>query len=187
MKNKIIATLLTVTFASVVSAQVLYWQVNPNVEIVNSTEGTSWNYATIYAVKSDSTVAASQLTSYTKSSASWNESTYVDSNYFKSSTPAYADLSSIDYSGYSFYIELVNVTNAGTDNQTITGVARSDSVSYDKLGTALQSAAEFNASWSSINAIGSGLTFTAIPEPTSGLMLLVGAAILSLRRKRQQI
>ena len=184
MKSKIIAALLTATFASVVSAQVLYWQVNPSSVTItgtSTTEGNKWNYASFWAVKEGT---ASLVNSYMFNSGSApTEASYVDTDYLSGSAPAYVNYTASDYTGYSFYIELTNYTDDGND----VGVARSNSFTSDNFGNALQDAANFNANWSSINAIGSGLTFTAIPEPTSGLMLLVGAAILGLRRKRQQI
>ena len=184
MKSKIIAALLTATFASVVSAQVLYWQVNPSSVTISgdtSTAGTKWNYASFWAVKDGDT--ASLVNSYMfNATEAPTEVKYVDTDYLSGSAPAYVNYTASDYTGYSFYIELTNKTSDGT-----VGVARSESFTSDNFGNALQDAANFNANWSSINAIGSGLTFTAIPEPTSGLMLLVGAAILGLRRKRQQI
>ncbi len=183
MKNKIIAALLTATFASVVSAQVLYWQVKPDVTIsgTSTTEGNKWNYASFWAVNSDNT--ASLVTSYTfNTDKTVTDVSYVDTTYLSGNTPAYVNYTSTDYTGYSFYIELTN-----SSGDTDVGVARSNTFDSSSFGNALQDAANFNANWTSINAIGSGLTFTAIPEPTSGLMLLVGAAILGLRRKRQQI
>ncbi len=188
MKKKIIAALVAISFATVVSAQVLYWQVNPSVTITGGSGELSWAYATLYAVASDSSTPT-QLSSqkFDSSGTSSSASSYVDKDYFNVTSgdiiPAYATLSGTDYTGYSFYIELVNY-----DNNVVTGVARSESVSYSNLGNALQDAANFNSNWSSINAMGSNMTtFTAIPEPTSGLLLLVGAAVLGLRRKRQQM
>ena len=47
------------------------------------------------------------------------------------------------------------------------------------------STAEFNQNWASANAWTGGIfTPTAVPEPTSGLLLLIGAAMMGLRRKR---
>ena len=41
------------------------------------------------------------------------------------------------------------------------------------------------ASWDNANTMGgSGMTFTAAPEPTSGVLLLLGAAVLGLRRRK---
>ncbi|MGN0875776.1 MAG: PEP-CTERM sorting domain-containing protein [Kiritimatiellia bacterium] len=39
--------------------------------------------------------------------------------------------------------------------------------------------------YTAYNVAGAGLTWTAVPEPTSGLLLLVGGALLALRRRRR--
>lgn len=184
MRNKVLTALLTAVIASVASADILYWLVNSDVTIEgSSTVGTTWNYAALYALDSDGKIVSSApFTSYTWDSSGDVSSgtSYIHKEAFD--PMAYAQIGS-DYSGYSFYIELANI-----QGETTTGIARSTQVSASELSKAISSSAEFNAGWSSINAMGSsGLTFTAIPEPTSGLMLLVGAAILGLRRKRQQI
>ena len=186
MRNKLIASVCAVALASAVSAQVLYWQVNPTVNIGGdaSASGSTWNYAALYAVK-DGT--SQQLDSYMfNSDGTTVQSTYVGKDYMGGEYPAYADFGGTDYAGYSFFIELVNKVD-GDSTSTITSIARSGRVSYGELGTALAASVEFDAQWSSINALGSGLTFTALPEPTSGLMLLVGAAMLGLRRNRPQV
>ena len=40
------------------------------------------------------------------------------------------------------------------------------------------------ADWNGVNAMGAGMTYTAAPEPTSGVLLLLGAAVLGLRRRK---
>ena len=63
-------------------------------------------------------------------------------------------------------------------------VCHSETVSLDDL-RAYMSAAEFNQNWASANAwTGGTFTPTAVPEPTSGVLLLIGAAMMGLRRKR---
>ena len=185
MKNKVLTALLTAVIASVASADILFWQVNSDVTIEGDTTkvGSTWNYASLYAVDStDAIVSSAPFTSYTWDSTGDISSgtTLIGKDAFDPS--AYANIGN-DYTGYSFYIELINVVG-----DTETGIARSEKIGASDLSNAIRSTADFNAGWSSINAMGSSsLTFTAIPEPTSGLMLLVGAAILGLRRKRQQI
>lgn len=86
------------------------------------------------------------------------------------------DISNYSSSDYSFFVELVN----GTVDNVVTKGA---SVNYTDLqqyiatgfmdGSAL--AAGFNM-WAGA---------AAIPEPSSGLLLLMGGAMLALRRRRQ--
>ena len=51
--------------------------------------------------------------------------------------------------------------------------------------TTLSSAQLANTSWSSFGAGGGGGGSGGVPEPTSGLLLLVGAGMLALRRKQK--
>ena len=95
----------------------------------------------------------------------------------------YAILPSPDSSAYTYYIELGNY-----DGSTFTAVARSEEKSYSELASnyiitdaqlnalnaqALQSMAAWN-----------GGQFTAVPEPTGAMLMLLGFATLSLRRRR---
>ena len=96
-----------------------------------------------------------------------------------------ADISDYASSGYSYYVELSNESGAT--------VARSDSIGYGTYEyTSYTSAAESTtvlpsaASASIWHASGTG-GYTPVPEPTSGLMLLLGAAMLGLKRKNRSI
>ncbi len=171
MKIKVFAVLFGVFSSVSVFADVLWWQVASDLKV----EGVTWDAARlVYNNGTDNSV----LFTTKHSGESVAE---VKKDYF-SVYPGYADVT--DHTTGSFFIELVSKVG---DGDTWSAVAYSDKVAYSNLGAALMSSAEFNAQWSSINALGSGLTFTALPEPTSGLMLLVGAAMLGLRRKRPQV
>ena len=80
-----------------------------------------------------------------------------------------------DISGYGdgsvFYIELSSETE---------GWVRSDSVGLDKLIAGDYIVGPNGAP----SAYYSGWTVSSVPEPTSGLMLLLGTVLLALRRKR---
>lgn len=89
----------------------------------------------------------------------------------------------LDYTTAKFYIELGNYSMSG-DDLTWTGtVATGDMVTYDwlrnsnhSLGTAGDFVEVFNP-WN-------GMNYTPGPEPTSGMLMLVGLALLSLRRRK---
>ncbi len=181
MSTKLMAALGAAVWVSASSAQILYWQVNPEVTIEGGTaaSGTDWNYATLFAVHGG---RKTQLESYLfNSDGSTTPVRYAGKDYLDAAA-AYAELTG-GYAGSVFFIELINKV----DGSAATAVARSASVSYEQLGSALASTAEFNAHWSSINPLGRDLTFTVLPEPTSALMLLTGAALLGLRRQRPQV
>lgn len=78
---------------------------------------------------------------------------------------------------YSFMIELGNIDSS--DNWTT--VATSAATSYSSLGDYIHATFDINpgqfATWTPDQ-------FTAVPEPSGGLLTLMGVALLALRRRR---
>ena len=89
-----------------------------------------------------------------------------------------------DYSAgtpeYSFIVELGNIDSS--DNWTT--VATSASASYSSLGDYIHQTFDVNPGQI---AVWTPSHFTAVPEPTSGLLTLIGFAFLALRRKRKGV
>jgi len=91
---------------------------------------------------------------------------------------AQTDLSSYSDGSYSFFVEMGTAT-AGSYR----GFYKSDTVSYDDLVTAGHVSPNLepaDVTWNA--AVGAGPW--QAPEPSGGLLTLVGAALLLLRRKR---
>ena len=81
---------------------------------------------------------------------------------------------------YSFIVELGNIDSS--DNWTT--VATSASAAYSTLGDYIHETFDINPGQI---AVWSPTTFTApVPEPSSGLLMAVGLALLALRRKRTE-
>ncbi len=92
----------------------------------------------------------------------------------------YADISGYD-SSYKFVVEMLSLN---TDGETATwerGWTSGTPMTYAELKTAGY-VSEGGISAGSVNSWTSSVT---IPEPTSGLLLLVGGSLLALRRKRR--
>lgn len=105
-----------------------------------------------------------------------------ESGYWGAGVPTGNQSPSGDYSAgtpeYSFIVELGNIDSS--DNWTT--VATSASASYSSLGDYIHQTFDVNPGQI---AVWTPSHFTAVPEPTSGLLTLIGFAFLALRRKRK--
>ena len=83
-----------------------------------------------------------------------------------------------DYAGKYFFIELFDAAGQL--------VGYSEAISGTALNNELRDykdTSRFAAEWSNLSAWNGG-TFTAVPEPTGGLMILLGVGLIGLRRKK---
>ena len=87
-----------------------------------------------------------------------------------------------DYSAgtpeYSFIVELGNIDSS--DNWTT--VATSAATTYSSLADYIHQTFDMNPS---SMAVWTPTEFAAVPEPSSGLLVTIGLAVLALRRKRK--
>ena len=105
----------------------------------------------------------------------------VDAQLDKRSTAlTQTDISGYESDAYLFYVEMVNFS--GGEETVTTGYKWS----YSELVSSGYVAAN-PLEVTSAQAAGSTSNFgSAIPEPSSGLLLLIGGAMLALRRRRQK-
>ena len=78
--------------------------------------------------------------------------------------------------GYSFYVELANFESANN----VTTVAKSGTVTYSDLSSHIVTTLSDVPSvtpWHASN-------YESVPEPTTGLMLLLGLSLVSLKRRK---
>lgn len=103
---------------------------------------------------------------------------YAFDSSFGSGTLAAAVSSTYQAEGYSFFIELLN------DGKAVGRSNSSSTLNWDGLSSYISSTLGGTTVPSS--SVWNGGTFTAaVPEPTSGLLMLFGISALALRRKRQ--
>lgn len=157
--TKLFACACAVFVGATIQASTLYWQVD-----TEATTGIDYEYAQV-AVHTTSPQAYLNVA---------GEGTpYVA----EGSGAVYLDLSTYGTSGYSFAVELLDA------NLNVVGT--SSTVTYDTLlASGYISSGGIDAPKS-----GSYLFSTAgsysVPEPTSGVLLLIGGAMLALRRRRR--
>lgn len=159
--KKIVLFVIVAAFAVIAQATELWWFVAENVQ-VDGAAAPTWNTATVYASNSGNNFGGASIGSWSKEDLDFGGGvgfTELDSVYASS--------------GYSFYIELLNSTER---------IATSSAVSYDDL---LQQGAIASSMQSTPSVYQfSNFSTQVVPEPTSGLLMLIGLAGLALKRKR---
>ena len=150
--------------------EALYWQVTSEMN-----DGTVSFAAAAFAAVDEQ----SKVVTYLQDSLgnSWQ---VANDDGFTTATVA-SLLSSDTYSsGYSFYIELMNQDAEG--NWFTSGVVNNDGRNYS--WSDIQSHVYSSSSMSLNLAVPLTSGTAHVPEPTSGLLLAVGGALLALRRRR---
>ena len=171
MTQKFLATFAIAASAMVASAGTLYWQVE------GENAGDTFDSATLYvSPNSDGSSATALATASTE-----NGTLYSDSEGTYSDTMQ-TDIS--DYSGsdpaYYFFVEMANY-NGATDPKRGQVYTYQDLVDGGYVATSPFDSTSAAAAASGFNLGASG----AVPEPTSGLLLLIGGSLLALRRRRR--
>ncbi|MCQ2367928.1 MAG: PEP-CTERM sorting domain-containing protein [Kiritimatiellae bacterium] len=168
--KKLIFTLAALLIAHLASAEMLYWMIG------DSTNGGSntieFNYAVVYAVNGESKIALPNNGEDGEIYGNEELSPITTTN------PQMTEFGEgWEYQNYSFYVELFNYD---FDLGIGTSVGVSEFATYDSLvsnghiipsGMGIPETAKL---W---------MPTTAVPEPTSGLLILIGLASLALKRK----
>ena len=167
---KILALLSALTALPVLGdVEALYWQVTSEM----NPEPIAFSAAAFAAVDGSGNV--SYLTDALGNA--WQAA-----NNDKSTTEVIASLLSSDTykTGYSFYIELMNQDKSG--NWYTAGAVNNNGVNYS--WSDIQAHVYSSSSMSMTLATPLAFGTAHIPEPTSGLLMLFGGALLALRRRR---
>lgn len=170
-------------------ADVLLWQVKDNPLTADTVIGAgtnpiSWEWALLKVTDSATAEGAiyggaesTFVSSFTSESDSDKEPA-IHSSYFGDPLHelAAADLSEVsgDMAAKSFYIELYN--------SDFMLVGYSSAQTYTELEQFRQTASQL-VNWTSVNAWG-GTNWTAVPEPSSGLLIVLGLMVAGLKRRK---
>ena len=184
--KKLITIMLLLGTASALAEgtdRYLYWMIDSSDSVIGSgsatikvaayTDGTLWEYGS----------QADYLNLYwdTGSGISGSGSTSLTAEDVTDMSSVFAQLGNFG-SGYSYFVELYNDP---TDPKSI--YARStDAMSYSALLNYIGEMKTSGMVTPSSSYGVTGFTAAAVPEPTSGLLLLLGVAGLALRRKNKK-
>lgn len=172
------------------TADVLYWQVNNTEADANSKS--PYSYAVLkatdasganYYVKDNQTSSGGAMGSKVGRD-SFNDGGYVAgvmdaAKIFSAdgNNTAYG-VSGASLSALSFFLELYDSAGNWVGQTT-------PAQAYDSLVNSGTIVSGFNSNFTGVNsALGSSAAYTNVPEPTSGLLMLVGIGVLALRRRR---
>ncbi|MBR4652945.1 MAG: PEP-CTERM sorting domain-containing protein [Kiritimatiellae bacterium] len=163
-KLMLLASVVLLGFAA--SADAMYWQLS---SMNSNVDPSSWTMAQVHVTGGDPAVDT-----YLKV---WDGTGFTQNVVVKGEgvDGAWFDLTGYHDPSYSFVLELINdsyeVQGYGTAAANYTQLQSAGAVStFDTLAP---------VSYTAWNA-----GFVAIPEPTSGLLLMLGASLLALRRRR---
>ena len=166
--NKTFAAILAMAaLPSLADVEALYWQVTSDMNPDPAVE-----FAAAAMVADNGTTKV-----YLKDS---NDNVWQAANSDKVTTESIASIWSDTYAtGYTFYIELMNNDNGSwyTAGPIDSG---NGNWSYDDIKSHIFSSSSLSMSLATPLTSGTA----HIPEPTSGLLMLVGGALLALRRRR---
>ena len=148
-------------------ASELWWTVNDTVT-VDSTSGLSWDKATLYASANGYNYGGTEIETVTFANMS-------DWGFWETT---------IDTSTRSFYVELYNSGESiGKSYFNMASTPQQGATPYSELSGAIYDGNLMNPT-ASAYTFSSFTTQQVIPEPSSGLMMLLGVIALGLKRKR---
>ena len=177
MKKLLLIAVLTLASGVFAADQYLYWMMPEDITVEGATyasigimdnaSGENKGYLSFYKDSASGAVSLGDLYDMTTGEAA----------------AIYAGIISDSYANSSFYIELLN------DNGDFVGrTSDADLLSYSAAAQYLATLGG-TGSGAAAGPWGTSTSFTtqAIPEPTSGLLLLLGVAGLALRRKNKKV
>ena len=172
MKKSIIAG-IAIAVSLFAQADVLYWMVSDTIAASATSGGTS-DFAALYVRDSNDPSSLSsnpyQLSVKTEGDV-YNQYQNLGIGF------EYAGIQAYNNGSFSFYVEILSGEYRGKQTEAM---SYAQLANYIIGGGSSQQSSAFDAV-----GFGGGTTSYNVPEPTSGLLFLVGGMLLGLRRRRQ--
>lgn len=163
--KKLVCLACAAVLGLVASADTLYWQVDTSADNAYAPiKNQTFSYAKLYATDGTTTTELASVAAEADG---------------KTMKPTLTDLGDYGSNTYSFYVELLNYAD-GVSTSVYTQPYAS---TYNELVSAGYVSTQAMATPEGF-ALG-GFNGAAVPEPTSGVLLLIGGAMLALRRRRR--
>ena len=163
--KKVVCLACAAVLGLVASADTLYWQVDTSADNAYAPiKNQTFSYAKLYATDGTTTTELASVAAEADG---------------KTMKPTLTDLGDYGSDTYSFYVELLNYAD-GVSTSVYTQPYAS---TYNELVSAGYVSTQAMATPEGF-ALG-GFNGAAVPEPTSGVLLLIGGAMLALRRRRR--
>ena len=185
--KKIFLIASALLLATTAQASYLYWQVTSDDYSASNIFG--GDASAVYSAKvtySDGT-AGNEFKPYTTygtmKEVNYDTSTYDDATAVKVPSGNTYLVEGAFNEGYTYYIELYN--SAGTLVSRSAGSTSSQLSDGNYVYASANVASMLNPS--SVNVWHGGGAYSAVPEPTSAMLMLFGAAFLGLKRKNRSI
>ena len=171
--------------ATVANASYLYWQVTDD-----DYTSVEWSTAKVYLFEDSladypslSGVSAVSNVGFVNTDNTYEQFDVTTQSVYPSPLGYVADIGTLNGSSYSFFVELSNSSGQRVGFSNIqTGVTSSSPYIYSdtaSLTTALSAVASVTP-WHATS-------YGPVPEPTSAMLMLFGAAFLGLKRKNRRI
>ena len=163
--KKVVCLACAAVLGLVASADTLYWQVDTSADNAYAPiKNQTFSYAKLYATDGTTTTELASVAAEADG---------------KTMKPTLTDLGDYGSNTYSFYVELLNYAD-GVSTSVYTQPYAS---TYNELVSAGYVSTQAMATPEGF-ALG-GFNGATVPEPTSGVLLLIGGAMLALRRRRR--
>jgi len=175
--KKLMIAVAAVAMAAVASASNVNWSCTNIYQVDSSTKGSGYiGYLFDAATVSDTAAVEKAIKGGTFTTTYASQAAISGTSNASGAIAKFPAVQGKDAGTYNYYVVLFNAGSEANADHYILTATKSVTVPATGAGT---------LAFANITGTGTGTEWKAIPEPTSGLLLLLGVAGLALRRKQK--